>query len=80
MEGCPKPSIAILKTQHFHYGSGQTPAHAAPGQQNANGSRGLGRPLLAKSKDPPGGVPPDPPKKTLKRPKHRNVLIIWLTR
>ena len=43
MEGCPKPSIARLKTQHFHYGSGQAPAHAAPGPA-----------LLAKSKQREG--------------------------
>ena len=29
MEGCPKPSIAILRTQHFHCG-----------QQNARGKQG----------------------------------------
>ena len=37
MEGCPKPSIA-------------NPTFSAHAAQNAGGSRGLGRPLLAKSK------------------------------
>ena len=44
MEGYQKPSIAIQKTQHVHYGSGQTPP------KTLKRSRGLGRPLLAKSK------------------------------
>ena len=36
MEGCPKPSIAILKSPHLHYG-----AHAAVGEQNGRGKQGL---------------------------------------
>ena len=42
-EGCPKPSIAMLKNQHFHYGLGQSwiaGLHTAFGQQSGRGKQG----------------------------------------